>query len=228
MLYIYGYTNQPDEGFREAILIFITVMVSFVSESIGAVCSAVFMRNPTAAAFIAGAIPLPMTLFGGFLVKYSRMPVYLRLMSWFSLLKYAFEGIIITMYGFERCQYSYNEFLTKVNASAIEKPIWAKYLPYAISTLTENDDNANANTAGLDEDEKAIYLLYTTATQSIKSKSYVNASASDLFDTSMILAYYELDDENQIYFSLAALIVYYVIMKVSTYYIILSKLKYGT
>ena len=44
--------------------------------------------------------------FGGFLVKYSRMPSYMQAVSWFSLMKYAFEGLMVTVYGFDRCEYT--------------------------------------------------------------------------------------------------------------------------
>lgn len=129
---------------------------------------------------------------------------------------------MITMYGFNRCEYSYGKFLQSVNASAIEKPIWAQYLPYAISTLTEDSSTEDPATVGMDEDEKAIYMLYTTTFNAMNSSSKLT------FDNSLILTYYEIDDENQFYYSLGAMIFYFVVLKVSTYYIILAKLKYGT
>ncbi|KAI2802268.1 ABC protein, sub ABCG [Blomia tropicalis] len=220
--YMYEFTSQPKQLYREGYLLFITIMVGFVSESIGSICSAIFMDNPMAAAMSAGSVPLPMVLFGGFLVKYSRMPVYMQIASWTSLLKYAFEGIMVTMYGFDRCSYSYNQFLNSINVSAIEKPIWARYLPMILSFLSDGEDfEAPPGTPEIDEDQIVIDKMYTTTFKALNTAS----GSNDLnIERSLILSYFELESDNILYFSLVAMIVYYVVMKVLTYLIILAKL----
>ena len=192
-------------------------MVGFVSESVGAICSAIFMEKPTAAAFAAGAVPLPMTLFGGFLVKYSRMPVYMQIASWFSLLKYAFEGIMVTMYGFGRCEFNYQEFLSTVNATEIEKPLWARYMPLILNVLADGEDFGDGT--GADEDQKVINKIYTITFQA------VNKDTKEIdMDRSLILSYFEIYDDNVLYVSVVAMAIYYVVLKVLTYFIILAKL----
>jgi hypothetical protein len=105
MIYIlitYFYSNQPLEWFRFSALCVISILLSFLAQSIGECASAIFMENQSAAVFAGGLVPLPMILFGGFLVKISRMPVYLQPGSWFSFLRFAFEAMMVSTYGFNR------------------------------------------------------------------------------------------------------------------------------
>ncbi|KAF7495279.1 ATP-binding cassette sub-family G member 4 [Sarcoptes scabiei] len=107
---IYPYTNQPAQYFREFYYFLLTFLVSLIAESIGSAVSAIFMNAPSLAVFVAGSIPLPMMLVGGFMVRYERMPFLFRMASWTSLMKYAYEGLIVDIYGFERCRYNYDNF----------------------------------------------------------------------------------------------------------------------
>ncbi|XP_027195201.2 ATP-binding cassette sub-family G member 4-like [Dermatophagoides pteronyssinus] len=216
-IYIYNATGQPSQYFREAYLLLITILVSFVAEGMGAAVSAVFMRDSTTAAFAAGAIPMPMILFGGFLVKYSRMPFYMQWASWLSMMKYAFEAMITAIYGFERCKYNYDEFLATVNVSQIEKPTWAQYLPLMLSTL-----NPNETFTDMDDDEKAIEKLYTSTFNAIDSS---NREFS--YDVSVIFGYYDIGGDWVLYRSLIAMIIYLIVVKILTYFVILNKLKRG-
>ena len=200
-------------------------MVSFVAEGIGAAVSAIFMREPTTAAFAAGAVPMPMILFGGFLVKYSRMPFYMKWASWLSLMKYAYEAMITSMYGFDRCQYNYELFASRVNVSAIEKPTWAEYLPFMLTTLNPNgDQNPDESLTGMDEDEIAIRQLYTTAFDAVNGR---NASKAFSYDVSIIFSYYNIDGDWVLYRSLIIMVIYLIIVKIITYFVILNKLKRG-
>ncbi|OTF81131.1 hypothetical protein BLA29_007663 [Euroglyphus maynei] len=185
------------------------------------------MRDPTTATFAAGAIQMPMILFGGFLVKYSRMPFFMQWASWLSVMKYAFEAMIISTYGFERCQYSYDEFISTVNISQIEKPTWAEFLPLMLSTLDPNGDKTNVDNkavVGMDEDDKAIYQLYSTTMDAVNGAG-TNKTFS--FDVSIILSYYDIDGDWILYRSMIAMIIYLIIVKIITYFVILNKLKRG-
>ena len=87
---------------RFSMLLLISILLSFLAQCIGECAGAAFMKSQNTAVFVGGFIPLPMILFGGFLVKISRMPVYLRPLSWFSLLRFSFEAMMISIYGFNR------------------------------------------------------------------------------------------------------------------------------
>lgn len=199
----------------------ITILVSFISESIGAISSAMFMNNPSAAAFLAGAIPLPMILFGGFLVKYSRMPFYMQAVSWLSLLKYAFEGLMVIIYGFDRCNFDYQKFVTSLNGTEVKKPLWAQYLPIMMSALGPPSNVTDASEIeNADEDDLLIKQIYSIALQTVDNSTRVS------MDRSLILSYYELTSDITLYHSIAALTIYYAVIKVATYFIIYARLNF--
>lgn len=220
LLWIYWYTNQPEQYFREGYLLLISIMVSFISESIGEICSAIFMNKPTAASFIAGAVPLPMVLFGGFLVKYSRMPIYMRIFSWLSLLKYAFEALMVTMYGFDRCVFDYQTFLEHTNTSTIEKPVWAQYLPLMFQYMGQALPEMAANSTE-DPDEFVLKQMYSMSSQQVSG-----SSREVSFDRSLILDYYELEGDALLYREIIYLAIYYVVVKVTTYFIIIARMNF--
>ena len=87
---------------RFTMLTLVSIVLSFSAQSIGECGGAIFMGNPMAAVIFGGFVPLPMILFGGFLVKVSRMPFYMQPMSWVSFMRYALESCLISIYGHGR------------------------------------------------------------------------------------------------------------------------------
>lgn len=221
--YIYSFTGQPKQFYREAYLLLLTILISFISESMGSALSAIFMKQPITAAFAAGALPLPMILFGGFLVKYTRMPRYLQYLSWFSFLKYGFEGLIVIIYGFDRCEYTYNEFKRANNVSNIIKPKWAEYIPIMLEVLNlkSTDDYNNSEYDTLDSDEKDIITLYNSLIDSEGTQNQLS------FNQSMIFRYYDIENDSLLYQCILCMVVYLLIVKIITYFVILLKLKRG-
>jgi len=231
---MYVYTNQPWQLWRAGTLLYITIAVTFCAESVGAMSAAVFMENPMAAAFIAAAIPLPMCMFGGLLVKYSRMPWYMQYASWTSLLKYAFEGIIITMYGYDRCDFTYGEFVKTINVSAVQKPSWAQYMPLILETL-ESDPNKISSgfetpDPNVDEDEtflKKIYEIAFSVTSGDDPEAMEKIKNGTMFDfnRSLILSYFELDNDNILIINSLIMVAYYFGLKIVTYWVVMFKLR---
>lgn len=221
--YIYAFTGQPKQFYREGYLILLTILISFISESMGSALSAIFMKQPTTAAFAAGFLPLPMILFGGFLVKYAQMPRYLQLLSWFSFLKYGFEGLIVIIYGFDRCTYTYNQFKEENNVSSIIKPKWAEYIPVMLEVLNLKSKSSlnNSEYDKLDAEEKEIFTLYNSLIDSDDTQTQIS------FDQSMIFKYYDIESNSLLYQCIWCMVVYLLIIKIITYFIILIKLKRG-
>ena len=233
---MYFYTNQPRQFWRAGYLLYVTIAVTFCAESVGAMSAAVFMTKPMAAAFVAAAIPLPMCMFGGLMVKYSRMPSYMQAMSWTSLLKYAFEAIILAMYGYDRCQFSYADFLATHNISAIEKPVWAQYLPMVVNVLDPDlgDSDIGFETGPpdptIDPDEEYLKRIYsiafsvTTADDAETKAKIQNGTLLD-FNRSLILSYFELNNDNVLYINVVVMTLYYFALKIFTYFIIVLRLR---
>lgn len=56
------------------------------------------------AVFLAPAATIPFLLFSGFFVNLSAIPVYMQPISYISFMRYAFEGSLLAIYGFNRLQ----------------------------------------------------------------------------------------------------------------------------
>jgi hypothetical protein len=218
---VYNTTGQPEEVMRQFCLLLIAVLLAFTAQSIGESVSAIWMNNQNAAVFAGGIIPLPMILFGGFLVKVSRMPVYLQPLSWFSFLRFAFEAMLVTCYGFQRCDYAYEQFLRNVNASAITKPLWAQYLPFMLDFIDakkEEEEFEDGVVLNVEKNVSAIDRLY-----SIFIGRFVRGENEFSFEKSFMLTYYEINDFHFIR-AIAILVLYMVVLKVFTYFVLLAKL----
>ena len=219
VMIIHFYTGQPQELVRFSSMILISIILSLLAQSIGECTSAIWMNNQGAAVFAGGFIPLPMILFGGFLCKISRMPVYLQPISWFSFLRWAFEAMLAGAYGFDRCEYNYREFLKTVNASAVVKPLWAQTLPLMLSYLDRNQNSVFDEDPSDLTEEEILQKLYSIFGGNIVSSG---GTGIDL-NKSMILSYFEIDDYT-FFTSTGLLLIYMIVLKISTYYILLAKL----
>ena len=56
-----------------------------------------------AAVYLGPISALPLLLFSGFLVRIERMPWIIRPLTYVSYMRFGFEGIVISIYGFNRC-----------------------------------------------------------------------------------------------------------------------------
>ncbi|XP_054158376.1 ATP-binding cassette sub-family G member 1-like [Oppia nitens] len=215
----YWWSNQPAEINRFIILNTIAILLSLLAQSLGECCSAIYMDNQNAAVFAGGLLPLPMILFGGFLARIDRMPAYMRPASWLSFLRFAFEAMLISTFGLNRCLYDYRQFLDTHNVTTIRKPLWAKAYPI----ITSYVDQLRGRDTPLfldehDEDEYNLQRMYRVFGGSlVKDENGIN------LDRSLILAFYDLSD-NYIYLALGILVFYMVALKVLTYFIVLYKL----
>lgn len=96
------------------------VGLAIAAQSQGLLIGAIFMNHMAVAVFLCPISCIPLVLFCGFLVRITTMPWFVRPLSYHSYLKYAFEGALLTIYGFDRCEYDYE---LAANATT-EKPEW--------------------------------------------------------------------------------------------------------
>ncbi len=99
----YYMTGQVNDVWRYFVYSAFMVTVSFCAQSQGLIFGAVFMNELAAAVFIAVTSTVPIILFGGYFIRIAEMPKWLSWLSYFSYFRYTYQAILITIYGFDRC-----------------------------------------------------------------------------------------------------------------------------
>ncbi|XP_043269569.1 ATP-binding cassette sub-family G member 4 isoform X2 [Venturia canescens] len=100
VMIVYFMTSQPLETERFLMYLNICILMSLVAQSIGLLIGAAM--NVESGVFIGPVSSVPIVLFGGFFVNFDAMPIYLKFLSYVSYIRYAFEGAMITVYGYNR------------------------------------------------------------------------------------------------------------------------------
>ncbi|KYM98650.1 ATP-binding cassette sub-family G member 1 [Cyphomyrmex costatus] len=96
----YVLTRQPMEWSRFLMFLLITVLTSFTSESVGLGLGTIF--NPINGTFFGAIIIAGMIVLAGFLVFFNHMPLTLYYVSYMNYYRFAFDGLIQAIYGFQR------------------------------------------------------------------------------------------------------------------------------
>ncbi|KMQ91979.1 atp-binding cassette sub-family g member 1 [Lasius niger] len=96
----YVLTNQPMEWNRFFMFLLILALTSFASESVGLGLGAIF--NPINGTFFGAITVCAMLSLAGYLVFFNHMPVILYYVSYVNYFRYAFEGMVQAIYGFQR------------------------------------------------------------------------------------------------------------------------------
>lgn len=178
-------------------------------------------------------ITLPMVIFGGLLVRISRMPSYFRPFSWGSFIRFAFEAVIIDVYGFNRCTYEQMKIIEQIgsNYTSLKQPRWIKYLPVLVGALDAAKEQKNGpklvNEEGLTGDYeyddgdpsyaiKQLFYVFGKGVMPEGTKLEPNKS--------ILLGYLELSDDN-IYRSIYMSLFYVLLFQILTYLTLRWKLK---
>ncbi|KAG5305787.1 ABCG1 protein, partial [Pseudoatta argentina] len=96
----YGLTNQPMEWSRFFMFLLITTLTCVTSESIGLGLGTIF--NPINGTFFGAILIAIMVTLAGFLIFFNHMPRILYYVSYINYYRFAFDGLIQAIYGFQR------------------------------------------------------------------------------------------------------------------------------
>lgn len=93
---------------RICMFVFICVLTSLVSQSIGLLTGAAL--DVESGVFLGPVATIPTVLFSGFFVNFNTIPGYLQWLTWVSFVRYGFEGAMISIYGMDRAKLECDEF----------------------------------------------------------------------------------------------------------------------
>jgi len=97
---VYFMTSQPMEWDRFCMFCLMTILTSLVAQSVGLVIGA--CCGIQLAVFLGPITMIPIILFSGFFVNLDTIPVYLSWVSYLSYARYSFQGLMLSVYGFDR------------------------------------------------------------------------------------------------------------------------------
>ncbi|RWS14038.1 ABC transporter sub-family G-like protein 1, partial [Dinothrombium tinctorium] len=113
----YLWLNQVMQIGRLLAYIFVHVLFSYYCESQGMLVGAIAMNFVTAGVYCAPLSVCPMVLFSGFFMKLSQIPyLYVPLIYMFPM-NYAYDALIILIFGFNRCGIESQRSVTKMRES---------------------------------------------------------------------------------------------------------------
>ncbi|RWS01280.1 ATP-binding cassette sub-family G member 4-like protein, partial [Dinothrombium tinctorium] len=102
-IYSYYFTGQEMQLWRVIKFALIYFAIVYICEAIGMLIASIFAPNLTVSVFIGPLNIIPQIFFSGFLILINNIPSYLRIFANFAHLRFALEGMLITVYG-DRCE----------------------------------------------------------------------------------------------------------------------------
>ncbi|XP_013178465.1 PREDICTED: ATP-binding cassette sub-family G member 4-like [Papilio xuthus] len=96
----YFLSGQPPEFWRFGMFVLVLANITLLADAVGNVIGTCV--NPVNGTFIGAITTCAMIAFAGFLVLFAHMTPAMRLVSYMSFLRYAFEGLVLSMYSYGR------------------------------------------------------------------------------------------------------------------------------
>jgi len=103
---IYPLTGQVMEWPRFSYFCLICLLISSIAQCVGILFGTYYVKSVENAVFLAPLSMAPVFLLSGFFGKLSAIPLVLKPIAYVSYVRYAFEGLLITLYGMDRCHTS--------------------------------------------------------------------------------------------------------------------------
>lgn len=154
---------------RFSSFVLIIVMTALVAQAVGFIFGALFMDNLPAAVFTAPLCIFPALLFSGFFSRVSQIPSFYKPMTFLSHFRYAFDALLVTLYGFNRCECDQTTLTTYhaslSNQSAIVKDMFRSLFGSLDCVSGANpEENSIEDTPLVERDNFAANMLLNHTT----------------------------------------------------------------
>jgi hypothetical protein len=196
-------TGQDHSIYRFIGFTGVSIAVAIIAQSQGLLIGAIFMEDASAAVFLGPITCIPLMLFAGFFVRISTIPSYFKPMTYISYLRYSFEAYIAILYGYDRCVLD-PDLANQTNA----KPEWFDYLTQILAPQ-------NNGTEGDSNSENFVQTLLDNLSGQFSPKSEEDYQSA-------VMSQFEVDDQSLIWYFLI-LGLFFVVLRVITYFILLWK-----
>ncbi|RWS26160.1 ABC transporter sub-family G-like protein 1 [Leptotrombidium deliense] len=206
--------GQIAETWRVVVICILLLLTQLIAESIAEIFGAVFMYNIPAALYLGPGVGiLPCILLSGAFVKLKNMSLFYTALSYFDYMRFIIEGILVSLYGFGRCDYA--KYDLKEGKQSFT--IWLSAM------------------LGVYDDENEESLLTTNASHIASTSKTSEKFVDELIDTfagnflsndnkvrSLVMNTNELEDW-YLFRAIIASTVYLITMRIFAYYVIKSK-----
>ena len=100
---IYPMTGQIWDLTRFTLFSVVSLLISSIAQCVGILFGTYYVKNVENAVFLAPLSMAPVFLLSGFFGKISSIPTLLKPVAYVSYVRYAFEALLLILYGFDRC-----------------------------------------------------------------------------------------------------------------------------
>lgn len=247
---IYPMTGQVMEWYRFGYFSLICLLISSIAQCVGILFGTYYVRSVENAVFLAPLSMAPVFLLSGFFGKLSSIPMVLKPFAYISYVRYAFEALLIVLYGFDRCSPPSTSNITAADSgipSASENVpshllntgyVSGNDIDYANRRLRQN--LSRISTYRFNPNPQDFWREATTTQRPVLSDQYApqfdsshdvnreggslfNGSAESLFtEGSYVLKRFDVT-EDSFFINLAVLISFLLTLRILCYIILLNK-----
>lgn len=219
----YFLNGQPIDPVRFSLYLVIMIMTGFLGQSFGLIFGVIFMNEPVSAVFIAPLAVLPTFLFSGFLVKIENMPPILQHFSWLSCIRFAMEGVIISIYGFGRCSADPKQM-------AITKHLLNSWISSVFSTALEGNgaeigdfdySDGNSTEMGAEDIRSLSKSVVNSLLSGVGGQTTVDGKGHSI---SGVMSIFNISDDH-IFICFLMLIANFIVLRITTYILIVWRSK---
>lgn len=221
----YPLTGQIAVWWRFSIVFLVTTVMGDICQSFGMLFGTIFSHDQMSALFSGVAAGFPPILFGGFVVRIQSVNQLLKPFAYLSYVKYAFESIIIAIYGFDRCTEKINyKMLKSVEVPNSRNPITV--LGSLVSSFGVTSKNAGLFASLLNVNATCMESVINGTiaflgqdkeqTTSVEHHTFVDQ------ESSYVLSYFNLKDD-MLHGNILTLIAYAIVLKILTFLVLKHK-----
>lgn len=223
---IYPLTSQIPVWWRFASYVGILYVTAELVHSLSMVVGTVTGDDMVSGVMLTFALSFPAFLFSGAIVRYENLPVAFKFAADTSFMRYAFESILLVMYGFGRCQPSLGKnFIEKFKTVTDPISIFKSFMETV--KFTQRDLKRYAALINVDEESLGSVYNGTLEYLGINDGSVVDKNSTspqiipsidDDFRDSYVLTFFNIKN-SMIVRNIAILFAYLVILKCLQYVI---------